>query len=214
MAFVGLQYAVAAPIETETPGAPITYKPGLVIGKMIGANINYTRNSDPLYADDTIAEDDNSVVGGTISVNVDDLTDEAQVAVAGLVEEEAEDAGPKVYRETGDASPYVGVGYMRVRRKAGVTSYVAYWVHKCLLAVTQEQAQTKGQTISWQTPTLEGQIMGVVINADGKTDFRIHTTFTTQAEAKAWLDERANIVKSITQTAAQSQLAENAGISK
>lgn len=195
MAFVGLQYAVAAPIQTETPGAPVTYKQGMVIGKMIGANINYTRNSDPLYADDTMAENDNSIVGGTISINVDDLSDEALVAVTGLIEGTAGSGGstPAEYRETGDSSPYVGVGYLRVRRKAGVTSYVAYWVHKCLLAIAQEQAQTKGQTISWQTPTLEGQIMGVVINADGKTDYRTHATFTTQAAAVAWLNGKAGI---------------------
>ena len=107
---------VAAPIQTETPGAPITYAEGLVIGKMIGANINYTRNSDPLYADDTMAENDNSIVGGTISINVDDLSDEALVAVTGLVEGTAGSGGrtPAEYRETGDASPYVGVGYLRV----------------------------------------------------------------------------------------------------
>lgn len=192
MAYVGLQYAVAAPIKTEVPGTDIVYDTGMVIGKMIGATINYTRNSDPLYADDAIAENDNSIVGGTISINLDDLADEAAVKVTGLVAGTASGSVTE-YREVGDAAPYVGVGYLRVRRKAGVTSYVAYWVHKCMLAITQEQADTKGQTISWQTPTLEGSIMGVVINADGKTDFRTHATFDTIAEAKAWLDAKANI---------------------
>lgn len=192
MAYVGLQYAVAAPIKTETPGTAIVYDAGMVIGKMIGATINYTRNSDPLYADDAIAENDNSIVGGTISINLDDLSDEAAVKVTGLVAGTASGTATE-YREVGDAAPYVGVGYLRVRRKAGVTSYVAYWVHKCMLSIAQEQAQTKGQTISWQTPTLEGSIMGVAINADGKTDFRTHATFDTIAAAKAWLDAKANI---------------------
>ena len=50
------------------------------------------------------------------------------MAVTGLIKGTAGSGGstPAEYRETGDSSPYVGVGYLRVRRKAGVTSYVAY----------------------------------------------------------------------------------------
>lgn len=194
MAFVGLRYAVFAPIETETPGAPITYGKGVVMGKMIGATINFTRNSDPLYADDAMAENDNSIVGGTLQVNVDDLLDEAATVVLGLVKQAPEgETGPTVYRETGESSPYGGVGYLRVRRKANKTSYVAYWLHKVMLGIASESANTKAQTITWQTPTLDGTILGAQIATDGKNYFRDHAEFTTAQAALAWINERANI---------------------
>ena len=42
MAFVGLLYAVAAPIQTEADGQAITYGKGQVIGGMMTAEISYT----------------------------------------------------------------------------------------------------------------------------------------------------------------------------
>ena len=67
MAFVGLLYAVAAPIQQETDGQPIIYGKGQVVGGMMTAEISYTRNSNPLYADDRVKEEDNSITGGTIT---------------------------------------------------------------------------------------------------------------------------------------------------
>lgn len=82
---------------------------------------------------------------------------------------------------------------MRVRVKNGVTSYQAVWYHKAQFGETTENAQTKGQTIEWQTPTLTGRIMGVNDNADGKIRFRRRATFDTAAAAMAWLDAKAGI---------------------
>lgn len=191
MAFIGLKYAVFAPIDKETPGQAITYKSGIVLGRMIGANVDWERNSNALSADDMTSEDDNSILGGKIRLNVDDLSDEAQVTAVGVVKDGDGEAAQ--YREVGEAAPYGGVGYMRVRRKAGVTSYVAYWIHKTLLAMSNEQASTKDRQISWQTPSVEGTIMGVQINPDGKVDFRVHQTFKTEKEARDWLNTKANI---------------------
>ena len=111
MAFVGLLYAVAAPIQTEADGQAITYGKGQVIGGMMTAEISYTRNSNPLYADDRVMEEDNSITGGTIKMGVDDVNDDARVMMLGDVKEG--DAGEEVYHETGESAPYVGTGYIR-----------------------------------------------------------------------------------------------------
>ena len=198
MAYVGLKYCVGAPITNEPEGAPITYGTGLVVGKMIGATINLTRNSNPLYADDDIAEDDNSITGGTISLNLDDVSNETLVALGMVKEQTGGGGGTTEYREIGEATPYMGVGYIRVRRKKGKTTYEAFWVHKCILAIQNETAETKGQTINWQTPTLEGTLMGVRINSDGSTDYRVRATFNTAADAMKWLNAKANITEGDT----------------
>ena len=191
MAFVGLLYAVAAPIQTEADGQAITYGKGQVIGGMMTAEISYTRNSNPLYADDRVMEEDNSITGGTIKMGVDDVNDDARVMMLGDVKEG--DAGEEVYHETGESAPYVGTGYIRVRRKDNKTSYIAYWVHKAIFGIGTESAKTKGQNIEWQTPTLEGSIMGVKNNAEMQTRFRERRTFARESEARAWLNKKAGI---------------------
>lgn len=191
MAFVGLLYAVAAPIQTEADGQAITYGKGQVIGGMMTAEIGYTRNSNPLYADDRVMEEDNSITGGTIKMGVDDVNDDARVMMLGDVKEG--DAGEEVYHETGESAPYVGTGYIRVRRKDNKTNYIAYWVHKAIFGIGTESAKTKGQNIEWQTPTLEGSIMGVKNNAALQTRFRERRTFTKESEARAWLNKKAGI---------------------
>ncbi len=191
MAFVGLLYAVAAPIQTEADGQAITYGKGQVIGGMMTAEISYTRNSNPLYADDRVMEEDNSITGGTIKMGVDDVNDDARVMMLGDVKED--DAGEEVYHETGESAPYVGTGYIRVRRKDNKTNYIAYWVHKAIFGIGTESAKTKGQNIEWQTPTLEGSIMGVKNNAALQTRFRERRTFTKESEARTWLNKKAGI---------------------
>ena len=191
MAFVGLLYAVAAPIQTEADGQAITYGKGQVIGGMMTAEISYTRNSNPLYADDRVMEEDNSITGGTIKMGVDDVNDDARVMMLGDVKEG--DAGEEVYHETGESAPYVGTVYIRVRRKDNKTNYIAYWVHKAIFGIGTESAKTKGQSIEWQTPTLEGSIMGVKNNAALQTRFRERRTFTKESEARAWLNKKAGI---------------------
>ena len=191
MAFVGLLYAVAAPIQTEADGQAITYGKGQVIGGMMTAEISYTRNSNPLYADDRVMEEDNSITGGTIKMGVDDVNDDARVMMLGDVKEG--DAGEEVNHETGESAPYVGTGYIRVRRKDNKTNYIAYWVHKAIFGIGTESAKTKGQSIEWQTPTLEGSIMGVKNNAALQTRFRERRTFTKESEARAWLTKKVGI---------------------
>lgn len=192
MAYVGLKYAVFASITKEVRGQALEYGSGVVVGKMISADISYTRNTNPLFADDAETENDNSITGGSITIGVDDVSEEAELAMLGMVEDTSTE-GSKVRREVGDATPYGGFGYVRVKRKGGVTSYRAYWIHKTQLGIASESAVTKAESINWQTPTLTGPIMAVVNHADGKNDFRDYEAFADEDAAIAWVNKRANI---------------------
>lgn len=197
MAFVGMKHVIAAPIKTETSGQAVTYDTGVVIGAAISATLSITRNSEGLYADDALKESDNSVTGGTIDINIDDVSDDAAEKILGIQKTAGsgnEETGtPTVYHETGDAAPYCGVGYYRVKRLNGVDSYRAYWYHKVQLALTNETANTKAGSITWQTPTLSGNIMAVVNDSTGKNKFRDYADFATEAKAVSWLDTKANV---------------------
>lgn len=190
MAYVGLRYPVVATVKTEVTGQALEYNPGMVMGKAISANINWTRNENPLYADDVIAEEDNGITGGSVEFNADDIDVAVRAYALGL---EAVGQGGDVYEETGASAPYVGFGYMRVRRKNGATTYEAYWCHKVQFGESTENAQTKGETIEWQTPTLNGSIMGAFIDSSGNPKFRRRKICQTAAEAITWLNGLAGI---------------------
>lgn len=203
MAYIGLQHVVAAQLDTETDGSAPTYESGgMVIGKAIAANLTLNRNDNPLYADDAEAENDNGVVGGTIEINIDDLSVEARKFVLG--EEEVTtgtgNSATKEYWTTEEAAPYVGIGYVRVRRKSGTTSYEALWYPKVQFGENNENANTKGQQIEWQTPTISGRIMGVRPDSSLKAKYRVRKAFETLADAMAWIDAKANVTTATTTT--------------
>lgn len=193
MAFVGMKYCVAAPIQAETRGQAITYGSGVVVGEAIGATINFSRNSGGIYGDDMLVDSDNSVTGGTVEINVVDIRKDAIPVIFSVSKDSGDSGGADVYHELGDASPDIGLGYIRVNRYKGKYTYYAYWIHKAQLAINNETASTKKESIEWQTPTASGNIMGVVIDSTGKTVFRDYAQFDTEAAATTWLNTRANI---------------------
>lgn len=191
MAFIGLRHPVVATVATEPANAPLTYDAGKVIGHAIAANLTINRNNNPLYGDDVIVEDDNGVTGMSIELNTDDLTEEVRAYMLGL---ESSGTGQTLtYEEGGESAPYVGFGYIRVRRLNGATTFQGVWYHKALFGQTAENAQTKGEQIEWQTPTLTGRVMGVYNDAGGKAHFRQIQNFTTEAAAITWLDSKAGL---------------------
>lgn len=189
MAKVGLRYPVFAPITQDNNGGMPTYGKGIVIGHAISADLSFTHSNNKLYADDRVVESDNTITGGTVTLGTDDLLDDVQVAMLGVREEGS--GAQKEYIEGGEG-PDGGFGYIRVRRKNRVTSFIAYWVYKVAFSLGDESAQTKGESIDWQTPTVTGDMKGIS-NGAPDLDYRTHATFATEAAAIAWLNDKAGI---------------------
>lgn len=200
MAYIGLRMAVFAPISSHTEGSAITYGTGKVIGMMIGANVAVTRNNQKLYADDVVAEEDNSISSASITVNVDDLTLENEKFVLGLSETTSgTGTTTTTYHDTDDASPLGGFGYIRVRSKTnqstGVTSktYIASWWHKVRARMEAEEATTKGENMAWATPSIIFNAQGAYIDSSDKLKFRQRQEFASYSAAEAYLKGLANI---------------------
>lgn len=195
MAFIGMRHVVVAKLDAHTPGAEPTYSAGKVAGKAITGNLTINRNNNPLYADDIIAEDDNGITSMDLELGVDDLDEETQ-AYIGLLKEVATGSGTSAvttYYENSAAANNVGVGYMRVRRKAGVTTFQGIWIYKTLFSKNAENSKTKGETIEWQTPTVNGRCMGLSVDSTGEATFRKIQNFDTESDAEDWLDGLAGI---------------------
>ena len=191
MAFIGMRYVVAAKISSYTAGSAPTYAAGMVIGKAISGNLTINRNDNPLYADDAIAEDDRGVTGMSLELGLDDLLEPA-AAYLGLVKESGSGENT-VYYDSSKSPEDVGVGYIRVRRKNGADVFQACWMYKAVFALESEESQTKGETIEWQTPTINGRGAAIDIDGSGDLVFRVRKNFTTFDAAKTYLDGLAGI---------------------
>jgi len=188
MAKIGLKYPVYAPAE-ETDSS-ISYGTGAVLAKAISANINIENNDVKLYADDAVAETDNSFASGTITIGIDDLYDAAKVALLDYIEGDTVDVATGAKElSVGTASPaYVGFGFYGKVVRNKVNYWRAIWLKKVQFAEPSDEMQTKGENVEFLTQTLEGTIM---LAADGK--WKDEATFSTEAGAKAWLDGKCGL---------------------
>ena len=194
MAFIGMMHPVVARLKNHVPGNEPTYEKGMIIGAARKGDLNITRNNNPLYGDDVVVEDDNGITAMSLSMETDDIEEAVRVYMLSLVEKTGEDSGGvKEYLDTDASAPYVGIGYIRKRRKAGKTSYQGIWCYKGMFAEDAESSETKGESINWQTPTITGRIMALDVDGSGFYSFRKKAIFTSETEAIAWLDKLANI---------------------
>lgn len=197
MAHVGMKYPVAAPWNGDG-----TYGKGFVIGKAINFTGTPNKNEVELYADDGVAETDKSLKDMGTSMNVDDMTLKVQSDLLGHHYVEAVEGGSETAKPeemeigTDDVAPYFGVGFYKRRRKNNVTTFTVIWLYKVQHGEPTENAETKGDTTNFQTPTIEGKAYpDEVATSDGKKGMSIgkRLVFKTEAEAIAFLNKQAGI---------------------
>ena len=188
MAKIGLKYPVYAQL-TET-GNTLTYSAGAVLAKAISANVSITTSDVKLYADDAVAESDRSFTSGTLSFGIDELSDKAKVDLLGYIEGATADAttGSKELTAGTNTPAYVGFGFYGAQIKNKAKYYRAIWLKKVQFAEPSDEMATKGESVAFGTPTLEGVVM---LGADGK--WKEEATFATEAGAKTWLENKAGI---------------------
>lgn len=201
MAHIGMKYPVAAPLNEGG-----TYGQGFVIGRAINFTGTPNKNEVDLYADDGVAESDKSMKDIGTSLNVDDIELKTQAQLLGHEYKEPTegdgDSNPGTPEEmisgSDDVAPYFGVGFYKRRRKNNVTTFTVIWLHKVQHGEPTENAETKGDTTNFQTPTIEGKAYPYEVSEGGKTKTVLmrKLVFKTEKEARDWLNKQANIVES------------------
>lgn len=190
MAKVGLKYPVAAMLKDDESG----YEKGFVIAKAIKATANPNNNSAVLYADDGQAESDKSIRDISISLNVDDLTQKVYADLLGhtyTAAGEGPDGTPeKVEVSTDDIAPFVGIGFYGKVVRSNKPSYMAKWLKKVQFAEPNDETDTKGESVNFQTPTIEGTAYAC---EDGS--IKEQAEFTTEAEAIKWLKTKIGMTE-------------------
>ena len=196
MATIGLSkpyYAIYA-----EAGGVVSYSDGAVMGKATEANISIETSEDNnLYGDNGLAETDRRFANGTLTLSTTDLSQEVSKAILGLTEQAitgidgVTDTSVKelVYDDT-QVTPYLGVGFIIKKKVNGVYKWRGVVLPKVMFSVPEDAATTQGESIEWQTPELTGTIM----RDDSATHvWKMEATFTTEAQAEAYIKNRLSI---------------------
>lgn len=173
----------------------ITYTGGEIFAKAVEFSATIESGDDNnLYADNGIAESDRSFGGGSISVTTDDISQTAAAAILGITAKtitvgEDTDVSELVFDDD-MAIPDLGFGIIIKKKKSGADQYRAIFFHKIKFNIPEDAATTQGETIEWQTPTIEGTIMR---DDSAKHAWKSEVTVGTEALAVAYLKQKLGI---------------------
>lgn len=155
---------------------------GVVLGKLVSANLTVNLSSGELYADDQLTEQASDFVSGSLAMETDDLSDEKAAPVFGAVFNSV--TGILTYNEE-DASPVGVLGYYKRIMRNGVKSFKGF-VYPCAKAVlSANNAQTKGSSITFQTSQINFTIL-----PNPRGDWRKTQEFATEALVVEWINLR------------------------
>ena len=151
MATIGLDKLFYAPITEDEHGEE-TYGTPKVLAKAMTADLSVELNEATLYADDGAAEVVKEFKSGTLSLGVDDIGAE----VAGDLTGTTIDVNGVVISSSEDGGDPVAVGF---RAKKSNGKYRYYWLYRVKFGIPATNLATKGDSITFSTPTIEGTIM-------------------------------------------------------
>lgn len=167
-----------------------------MMGKAISAEFSpSTPDDNPLYANNSVAENDSSgASGGSLKIVLDRLTLEAAGDLYGVEPKtvEVDVDGRKVQGKSLDLtgmeqSAPVGSAYIRTNQEDGVRSYEVVFYRRATYSMPPEKAKTMGEKIEWQTPELNAAVSGM--EGDGTKSWYRSVVFPTQAAALAFIDQ-------------------------
>ncbi len=171
---IGLKDLYYAPVtvtnNVESFGTPVYFSPAL------SADLSVTTASAELYTDDALDEQIKQFMYGTLKLNIKELTATHLAALLG----QTVDDDDVVYAGADNEPPFVAIGF-RAAKTGGTYRYV--WLYKVKFAVPDEKFQTKGSSITFNTPTITGTFYQLKKNAQWKADAILATTSTA---AKGW----------------------------
>lgn len=174
---------------TNTDGT-ITYDTPVSMGDAMSVELNLTAAEGRLYAESRLAEYKKLITGGTVSVGVKYITDAAQKLLFGMSENTRNvgtNTSQKSLKATAkDIAKYVGMGFYAPDTIDGTDKYTAVFVYKVLFGAPGYVYATKGDSITFQTPTTTGEFL-----ADDSEDKNIMETATlaSESDAVAWINK-------------------------
>jgi phi13 family phage major tail protein len=151
MATIGLDSLYYAKITHGEDGTEI-YDAPKILAKAIKADLSVELAEAVLFADDGAAEVVKEFKSGKLSLGVDDIGRAAAQDLTGAV---ADDNGVLISTAEDRTEP-VAIGF---RAKKGDGRFRMFWLFRVKFGIPATNLATKGDNISFQTPTIEGTVM-------------------------------------------------------
>ena len=190
MAYIGLAKLYIAKLKSQTTKEGVTtpvYENGFKCGKAITVNVTPNYNEAKLYADNSLGEYAKEFKDGTIKLGTDRLPKQAEGVV---FSHEVSDEEKTVKYKTDDNANWVGVGFCVEEMLDGVKQYVATVVYKSKFTEAATDYETKGENITFKTPSMEGSI-----SALDDRQWKITKVFDTELEAENFIKTTLNITE-------------------
>ena len=151
MATIGLDKLFYAKITEDADGNE-TYATPIPLAKAMTADLSVELAEATLYADDGAAEIVKEFKSGTLSLGIDDLG----ATIASDLTGSTIDSDGVVISAAEDGGAPVAVGF---RAKKANGKYKYYWLYRVKFGIPATNLATKGDSITFSTPTIEGTIM-------------------------------------------------------
>ena len=151
MATIGLDKLFYAKI-TEGENGEETYGKPASMAKAMTADLSVELAEATLYADDGAAEIVKEFKSGTLSLGIDDIGATLASDLTGAVI----DKNGVIVSTTEDGGAPVPVGF---RAKKANGTYKYYWLYRVIFGIPATNLATKGDGITFSTPTIEGTIL-------------------------------------------------------
>lgn len=151
MATIGLDKLYYATITDDENGEEI-YGTPTQLAKAISAELSVELAEATLYADDGAAEIVKEFKNGTVSLGVDDIGSTTAAALTGVTV----DKNNVVVSNSEDGGDPVAVGF---RAKKSNGKYKYYWLYRVKFGIPATNLATKGDSITFSTPTIEGTVL-------------------------------------------------------
>ncbi|MBC8586166.1 major tail protein [Youxingia wuxianensis] len=169
MATIGLDKLYYAKI-TEDENGNETYATPVQLAKAMNADLSVELAEATLYADDGAAEIVKEFKNGTLSLGVDDVG----ASVASDLTGATVDANGVVVSTSEDGGDPVAVGF---RAKKSNGKYKYYWLYRVKFGIPATNLATKGDSITFSTPTIEGTILRRnKVDGNGKHPWKAEVT--------------------------------------
>lgn len=186
MATIGLDKLYYAKI-TEDENGNETYASPVQMAKAMTADLSVELAEATLYADDGASEIVKEFKSGTLSLGVDDIG----ASVASDLTGATIDANGVVVSTSEDGGEPVAVGF---RAKKSNGKYKYYWLYRVKFGIPATNLATKGDSITFSTPTIEGTILRRnKVDGKGKHPWKAEVTEGDSAVAadiiKNWYQE-------------------------
>jgi len=150
MATIGLDKLYYSKI-TEGENGDESYGTPIMLAKAISASLSVELAEATLYADDGAAEIIKEFKNGKLSLGVDDIGRKAAEELTGSTADE----NGVLISASEDGGDSVAIGF---RAKKANGKYRYFWLYRVKFGVPSTELATKGDSITFSTPTIEGTV--------------------------------------------------------